>query len=160
MHAGKYIRLVLHDAYEQQNLDRVKEKMGLKYIRVIYCSRTMEWVNLRQAFTEVLEHFGLTNVVSLTDIPFKWKYDKNMASRVYRTSEVFKHIALLELLNNKTTCKCMSTTWLGAFLDLLTFNETFDFSKASMHVRTMDLKIIQNPNLTDATAMGLNHIPP
>lgn len=37
--------------------------------------------------------------------------------------------------------------------------EISDVCKSSIHVRTMDLKIVQHPQLRSALMMGLNHIP-
>ena len=72
---------------------------------------------------------------------------------------VFKNFSFCHLLHEDSTCACNYSQRLRGFLDPLTMNETSSFTKRSMHVRSMDMSIIQNIDLRNALRHGLNHIP-
>jgi hypothetical protein len=72
---------------------------------------------------------------------------------------VFKFFSFINLLNEETSCACTTAHRLIRFYDLLTINETSNFSKTSLHVQTTDLSIIQHSLLQDTLSQGLNHIP-
>lgn len=95
----------------------------------------------------------------LDHIAFAWSYDKNLASKLYRPSVVFKNFAFKDLLDEKASCVCASVVRFHAFLDPATALEVSDGGKPEFHVRTMDTRIIQHPGLRHALAQGLNHIP-
>jgi hypothetical protein len=65
----------------------------------------------------------------------------------------------MHLLDDIVLCTCNLATRLVKFCDPLTLSEESSFCKATLHVRTMDLHIIQHPGLRHALAQGLNHIP-
>jgi hypothetical protein len=119
----------------------------------------MEWLNLRQLFTEVLEHFGLSASISLDCIAFSWTYDTNIAAKLYKPSAVFKNFSFVNLFDENSKCMCLSASRLRPFLDPLTTLECSNYCKSAMHVRSMDVKIIQHPILRAALMMGMNHIP-
>lgn len=119
----------------------------------------MEWLNLRQTFREVISFFGLFDQVNLYLIAFSWSYDRNLATYFYKPSDVFKHFSFIHLLDPDDKCVCLTTRRFQAFIDPLTAHESSDFSEPTPHVRTMDVKIIQNPKLRAELAQGLNHIP-
>lgn len=119
----------------------------------------MEWLNIRQLFTEVLAHFDLIDLVSLDHIAFSWTYDCNLASKVYKPSMVFKQFSFVHLLDDSAKCLCSSAQRFHAFLDPLTAKEFSHMNNPVMHVRTTDLNIVQHPLLRSALCMGLNHIP-
>ena len=82
-----------------------------------------------------------------------------MASMLYKLAMVFKKNSFCHLLHENSTCACNSIQRLRGFLDPLTMNEASSFTKSSMHVRSMDMSIIQNIDLRNALKHGLNHIP-
>lgn len=114
---------------------------------------------MRQIYSELLSHFDVLEQVALDDVAFSWMYDRNIASKVYKPSDVFKNFSFLHLLEDNATCICLTTHRFRPFLDPLTKLETSDVCKSSIHVRTMDPKIVQHPQLRSALIMGLNHIP-
>lgn len=81
---------LINDAYGQRQLLRVSQKKGIKYLPIFYCSRAMEWINLQNIFREVLSYYGLLDQVDLESIAFSWSYDRNLATRFYKPSDVFK----------------------------------------------------------------------
>lgn len=126
---------------------------------VFYCSRAIEWIHLRQIIREVLSHFGLSEQVDLDSVAFSWSYDRNLATKIYKPSEVFKKFSFILLLDPEALCACHTAKRFQSFLDPLTANEWSGPVKSSPHVRSMDLRIIQNPKLRAALQQGLNHIP-
>ena len=150
--------MVIPDAYGRLQLKRVSDKQGVRFVRVLYTSRAMEWLNLRNAFIQVLSHFELSEQLSLDFIALSWTYRKNLSIELYQPSKVFKHFVFAELLDESLTCVCMSASRLKPFLDPLTMLEHSDFCKSTCHVRTMNLEIVQHPKLRTALQSGLNHI--
>ena len=103
-------------------------------------------------------NFGhLTPVID--DLTIAWSYGATLASVLYRPSQVFKQFSFIQLLDDSLPCACSSTSRFAKFKDQLTVLEISRFSKPTAHVRTMDLRIIQNKLLRYAVAQGLNHIP-
>lgn len=149
----------MKDAYGRRQLKRIKEKQAVMYLPVFYCSRAMEWINLRQSLREVLSHYNLLDQVNIDSIAFSWSYDRNLATWFYKPSDVFKHFSFIHLLDPEESCACTSAKRFQSFLDPLTATECSDYSKPMPHVRTMDLRIIQHPKLREALGQGLNHIP-
>jgi hypothetical protein len=119
----------------------------------------MEWLHVRQLFNEVLSHFSLNDQISIEHIAFCWFYDKNLSSRCYKPSEVFKNFSFVHLFDINTSCVCLSAKSAYHFLDPLTLSEYSDMCKPTCHVRTMDLQIVQHPLLRTSLQMGLNYIP-
>ena len=119
----------------------------------------MEWINLRQIFREVFSYFGLSDQVNVDNIAFSWSYDRNLATHFYKPSDLFKHFSFIHLLDPDDNCVCMTVRRFRSFIDPLTVHECSDYSKPAPHVRTMDLRIVQNPKLRAELARGLNHIP-
>jgi hypothetical protein len=119
----------------------------------------MDWLNLRQTFNEVLSHFELLDKVSLELIAFSWSYDRNLTTKFYRPSAVFKNFSFINLLDENSNCVCSTAYRLLPFLDPTTATEITEGQPQSVHVRSMDLSIIQHPRLREALSMGLNHIP-
>lgn len=67
--------------------------------------------------------------------------------------------SIIHLLDPDDICVCMTARRFQSFLDPLTTNECSDYSKPTPHVRTIDLRIVQNPKLRAELTRGLNHIP-
>jgi hypothetical protein len=156
---GSPNRIIIKDRYGRTKLQRVREKEGLRYLHIFYSSRALEWLNIRKILREVLDHFGLSEQVSLEYIAISWTYDSNLAAKCYKPSIVFKHFSFINLLHQESTCACHTAARLQPFLDPLTKSECSDFCKPSLHVRSMDMNIIQHPQLRSALSQGLNHIP-
>lgn len=152
-------RILTKDTYGRTILQRVQKQHGIKYLSIRYCSRAMEWLDLRRTFKEVLSHFGILDQIDLDSLAFAWSYDRSIATRVYKPSQVFKHFSFVHLLDKHEKCMCNSFKRFESFLDPLTFVECDEFSHPVHHVRTIDLNIIQHPKLREAIGMGLNHIP-
>lgn len=119
----------------------------------------MEWLNLRQSFKEVLSYYNILDQVDVDAIAFSWSYDRNLATRFYKPSDVFKRFSFIHLLDLDEVCVCNTAKRFQHVRDPLTAHECSDFSKPTPHVCTMDLRIIQNPKLREALLQGLNHIP-
>lgn len=94
----------MQDAYGRRKLHRTKQAQGLRYIPIFYCSCALEWINLQQIFSELLSHFGVLEQVALDNISFSWIYDRNIASKVYKPSDVFKYFSFINLLDENATC--------------------------------------------------------
>jgi hypothetical protein len=152
-------RVLCTNKYGRIILQRTNDLQGVRFIVVHYCSRALEWLNLRQCFTKVFSHFNLSEHISLEKIAFSWTYDKNLASRIYKPSNVFRHFSFIDLLDESSICVCLSVKRFRPFLDPLTESESSDFCPPSVHVRTTDLDIVQHPLLRAAIAKVLNHIP-
>ena len=95
----------------------------------------------------------------MNDVTFAWSYTDNLATVFYKPAWVFKSFSFTDLLDEKKSCVCSSAVRLKRFIDPLTLNESSSFSKPGLHVRSMDMNIIQHPGLRCALAQGLNHIP-
>ena len=95
----------------------------------------------------------------IDDITIAWSYGATLASVLYKPAQVFKHFSLVHLLDETQTCACNTTSRLNKFCDQQTITEVSSFCKPSVHVRTMDLNIIQHRLLRHAVSQGLNHIP-
>ena len=95
----------------------------------------------------------------MDEITFAWSYTDHLATVFYKPAIVFKSFSFTDLLDEKMSCACRSVARLKRFLDPLTINESSLFSKNDLHVRTMDMEIIQHPGFMFALAQGLNHIP-
>jgi hypothetical protein len=111
-------------------------------------------------FQELLIFFHFFHLCSIVDdITFAWSYKDNLSTVFYKPTAVFKKFSFVDLLNEDNPCICSTATKLRSFCDPLTINETSSFAHAGVHVRTMDLSIIQHKGLKDALSQGLNHIP-
>jgi len=95
----------------------------------------------------------------LKDIIFAWRYYDPISTSLYKPAYVFKKFSFLHLLDPKSQCLCNTARRLKEFLDPNTLLEKTKFAPACAHVRTMDTKIVQHPELRQAIANGLNHIP-
>jgi hypothetical protein len=93
------------------------------------------------------------------NITFALSYDRNLASVLYKPAAVFKQISFVHLLYEDDTCACSSIARLRGFCDPLTITEMSSFCKPAVHVRTMNINIIQHKLLRSALSQGLNHIP-
>lgn len=132
-------RILTKDTYGRTILQRVQKQHGIKYLSIPYCSRAMEWLDLRRTFKEVLSHFGILDQIDLDSLAFAWSYDRSIATRVYKPSQVFKHFSFVHLLDKHEKCMCNSFKRFESFLDPLTFVECDEFSHPVHHVRTTDL---------------------
>lgn len=141
-------------------LQKTVDGKPIGYSVMTYPSRALDWINLRQIFTACLNRFKLNHLIPLVaDIRFAWRYHENLASFFYKPAEVFKKFSVEQLLDQQAECACLRVHRFARFLDARTNEETFSFSKAQIHVRTIDVRIIQHPKLKEALDMGLNHIP-
>lgn len=93
------------------------------------------------------------------NIIFAWSYNRNLALVLYKLAAVFKKFSFVHFLHKDDTCACSSTTRLRNFCDPPTIIETSNFYKLTVHVRTMNINIIQYKQLRSALSQGLNHIP-
>ena len=131
-----------------------------RYVRIHYSSGALEWINICRLFQELLILFQFSHMCSLVEnIVFAWSYDRNLVAVLYKPAAIFKQFSFVHLLHEDDTCACTSTTRLRNFCDLLTITKTSRFSKPTVHVRTMDINIIQHKQLRSALCQGLNHIP-
>lgn len=146
--------------YGRKKISRMADKKSKHIIRLKYGSRAIEWFNLRKLFLDILVFFSHSHLSpKMDEITFAWCYMDNLARTMYRPAEVFKKFSFVHLLDHDTHCACEKATRLKKFIDENTMNETSSFRHADVHVRTMDLNIIQHPLLKEALAQGLNHIP-
>ena len=98
-------------------------------------------------------------VPCIADVMFAWKYHDKLSSTFYRPSEVFKKFSFIHLLDETDKCMCLHAKRLAKFLDVQTAQETSCMVVPQMHVRTVDIDLVQHRELRAALAMGLNHIP-
>lgn len=157
--AGLASRTITLDNYGRKKLGKTKDSLKLRYVRVFYCSRALEWLNIRAILLEMLAYFGLSEQISLDNIAFSWTYEQNLSYRFYKPSDVFEKFSFVNLLDAQISCICQSAKRLKPFLDSGTSNDCLDTQSHNVHVRTTDLNIIQHPFLRSALKLGLNHIP-
>ena len=125
-------------------------------IHVKYCSRALEWVNMKNLFAEVFTHLSIPHFIpAMFNIMFAWNFLSNVSKFCYKPALVFKDFCVESLLNGAYDCICTSSKRLGQFVD----PETIDENDPRAHVRTMDTKIIHHHGLREAITLGLNHIP-
>jgi len=146
--------------YGRLKVKRTSNSKKAGYIKLKYCDRALEWINLRKIFQDLMISFQYDHLCPIIeDIVFAWSYVENLATVLYKPSAVFKQFSFIQLLDEANSCACLSTKRFFKFLDPLTINETSSYARSTAHVRTMDLSIIQHSSLRDAVAQGLNHIP-
>lgn len=148
------------DKHGRNKIERVNSRKHSGFIKLFYGSRALEWLNLRKLFKELLMFFHFSHLCSTVDeVTFAWSYSDNLSTVFYNPSAVFKTFSFADLLDKDQHCLCVTANRLKAFCDPLTVNESSSFSKTSMHVRTMDLSIVQHKGLRQALSQGMNHIP-
>jgi hypothetical protein len=158
---GHVDRIISMDSYGRRSMQRIDNRVRTGFIRIHYSSRALEWINVRRLFQELLIFFQFSHMCSLVEnITFAWSYDRNLASVLYKPAVVFKQFSFVHLLDEEgDTCACSSITRLRGFCDPLTITEMSSFCKPAVHVRTMNINIIQHKLLRSALSQGLNHIP-
>ena len=153
-------RQLVTDTYGRQKLFRSKSRSSSGFIKLLYCSRALEWLNLHKLLHELLVFVQFSHISVVVDnLTFAWSYIPNLASELYRPSEVFKKFSFANLLDENGQCACQSFKRFRPFGDPLTILEDSSFCKSSLHVRSTDLSIVQHLGLREALAQGLNHIP-
>jgi hypothetical protein len=153
-------RILVKDNYGRTKVEQVASQKRVGFIRILYGNRALEWLNLRKVFKELLVFFQFAYLCSNVDnITFAWSYNDNLSTVFYEPSSVFKAFSFIDLLDEDQYCLCTSANRLKNYCDPLTAFELSSYCKASMHVRTMDLSIIQHNGLRLALFQGLNHIP-
>jgi len=95
----------------------------------------------------------------MRDIVIAWRYLDPISSHLYQPTLVFKKFSFIHLMDENENCACQKATRLHIFLDKDTETECPKDTAATVHVKTMDTRIIQNAHLRQAVAYGLNHIP-
>jgi hypothetical protein len=125
-----------------------------------YPSCAMEWINMKQLFQEVLERFNFSHLSLLIfDIMFAWRYHDNLATELYKPTTVFKKNSIAHLQDTSNLFVCMTVQRLRKFMDPLTEQESSSFAPASIHVRSVNVNLIQHKELRKAVSMGMNYIP-
>jgi hypothetical protein len=111
-------------------------------------------------FHDILCLFHFSHLCSLLeDITFAWSYDATLASFLYQPAAVFKKFSFANVLDANQRCACMTTKRLLKFCDPQTISECPSFGDSGLHVRSMDMNLIQHKDLRHALRQGLNHIP-
>ena len=137
---------------------RVKKSENSGIIHVRYCSRALEWVNMKKLFSEVFTHFSIPHIIPiLLKLMFAWSFFPNVSRYCYRPASVFKEFDVSLLIAGSYACVCDKAKRFHNFIDPETMNDNVDNPMA--HVRTMDTHIIHHRGLREAIALGLNHIP-
>ena len=95
----------------------------------------------------------------MENLTLVWSYDLTLALVFYKLAVVFKQFSFAHLLHENEQCTCSHVSKLKQFCDPLTMTETSSFCKPSMHVYTMNMKIIQHRDLCVTLFHGFNHIP-
>jgi hypothetical protein len=153
-------RILIKDNYGRTKVEQVASQKRVGFIRILYGNRALEWLNLRKVFKELLVFFQFALLcTSVDNITIAWSYDDNLSTVFYKPSLVFKAFSFIDFLDEDQYCLCTSANRLKNYCDPLTTSELSSYCKASMHVRTMDLSIIQHSGLRLALSQGLNHIP-
>ena len=141
-------------------IQKHNERKPIGFIILTYPSRALEWISLRKVFAECLSKFDMEHMVPcIADIMFAWKYHDKLSSTFYKPAEVFKKFSFIHLLDEADQCACLQAKRLSRFLDEQTRNETSSYAAAQVHVRSVDINLIQHRDLRQAVSMGLNHIP-
>jgi hypothetical protein len=151
-------RVLSHNTLGRQFVAKVKKSECSGIIHVKYCSRALEWVNMKKLFSEVFTHFSIPHVILiLLKLMFAWSFFPNVSRYCYKLATVFKEFDVSMLINGSYTCICNKAKRFHDFID----PETMDDNVANpiAHVRTMDTHIIHHRGLREAIALGLNHIP-
>jgi len=118
------------------------------YIIRTYLCCALDWIDLQKIFVSCLSRFELEYLIpDATKIMFAWKYHKNLSAILYKLAEVFKKISFLQLLDPHNECACLKVSRFSKFLDVQSKEETSCFAKAQVHVRTMDMRIVQHSGL-------------
>lgn len=152
--------MVTTDQLGRVMIQKFNARKPIGFIILTYPSRALEWICLRKVFAECLIKFDMEHMVPcIADVMFAWKYHDKLSSTFYRPSEVFKKFSFLHLLDENDHCACLHAKRLSRFLDPQTSNETSSFAAAQVHVRSVDINLIQHQELRKALSMGLNHIP-
>ena len=127
-------------------------------IHVHYCSRALEWVNMKGIFPEVFSHFSIPNFIPmLLNIMFAWNFSPNVSKFCYKPALAFKEFSVELLMIWAYDCMCTKSKRLAPFVDPNTMVDNHQDPRA--HVRTMDTRIIHHHGLREAITLGLNHIP-
>ena len=138
--------------------EKVSNKSG--FVHVFYCSRALEWINMKKFFSEIFMFLSLPQFIpALFNIMFAWTYHPNVSMFCYRPSMVFKKFEIAKLNMVEDNCICNSAKRFSKFIDMDTSTCTNEGKREGGHVRTMDLSIIQHKGLRHALKMGLNQIP-
>ena len=136
--------------------DKNTDRTGI--VHVNYCSRALEWVNMKQLFFEVFTQFSIPHLIPfLLNIMFAWNFLPNVSRFCYRPALVFKDFDVSAHMIGAYECICNSSKRLIQFLDPETIDDTNGDPR--MHVRTMDTTIIHHYGLREVVTLGLNHIP-
>lgn len=131
------------------------------FIYLTYTSRAFEWLPIRRIFTDCLTAIHREDIIPELDcICFGWRYLPPISSICYHPAFVFCQFSVKDLSSDCTTCACTNNRF-RPFLDPLTLEEYhLDSTTAHAHVRTIDLRIINNCFLRSNLAFGLNHVIP
>ena len=160
VYVTEVVRTIIKDSLGRNILLKNTVKKPVGYVILLYPSRAMEWIHLRQMYASCLAQFGCEQMSTLIDdVLIAWRYHDNLTRTLYQPTRVFKQFSFLELLDEQHVCACVSSKRLAKFLDPRTIDERSSFARPTVHVRTVDVKIIHYKKLRDAVAMGLNHIP-
>ena len=147
------------DAYGRRKVMKTKRQEHSGFIKLTYGSRAIEWLNIRQLLLDLLIFYNFSHTCPVVkDIIFAWSYLGNLSKIFYKPASVFKNFSFVHLFDEHDKCACTSASRLRNFCDPLTINEESKYCKSSLHVRTMNVDIIQHPGLRQALKQGLNHI--
>jgi hypothetical protein len=102
-------------------------------------------------FHDILCLFHFSHLCSLLeDITFAWSYDATLASFLYQPAAVLKKFSFANVLDANQHCACMTTKRLLKFCDPQTISECPSFGDSRLHVRSMDMNLIQHKDLRHA----------
>ena len=159
MAAGEH-RSLKYNSLGRKIITREKVSSKAGFVHVFYCSRALEWINMKKFFSEIFMLLSIPQFIpALFDIMFAWTYHPNVSMFCYRPGVVFKKFDISELNMVEDNCICNSAKRFSNFIDMDTSTCTNEGQRKCGHVRTMDLSIIQNKGLRNALKMGLNQIP-
>jgi hypothetical protein len=128
-------RVLQTDAYGRRFLQCVNQRKCIGYIKIFYCSRALEWLNIRRLFHDILCLFQFSHLYSLLeDITFAWSYDATIASFLYEPAMVFKKFFFANILDSNQQCACMTAKRLQRFCDPHTLMESSSFTNPGIHV--------------------------
>ena len=151
-------RVLSRNTLGRQFVTRIKKSECSGIIHVRYCSRALEWVNMKKLFSEVFVHFSIPHVIPiLLNLMFAWSFFPNVSRYCYKPATVFKEFKVAMLVNGSYMCICNKAKRFSEFIDPGTMDNNVDTPMA--HVRTMDTHIVRHHGLREAIALGLNHIP-
>ena len=105
------IQVLTHDGYNRSKVQKIPTQKKSGFIKLIYGSRALEWLNIRQLLLDLLVFFEFSHLCPIIwDIVFAWSYLGNLSMTIYKPSNDFKKKLSIHLLDDQIQCVCSTAT--------------------------------------------------